>query len=123
MLTFKTGLGLIGWEYFHRGRINDARDCTRELMELGRVLGVPRSTGLGLALLAWIAFLHRFLPEALEYSEQALAVAITPLIARCCLAKGCAFVLLQRTEEGDKFLYEVRRRCICRWRSLSFEWQ
>jgi hypothetical protein len=38
----------IGWDYLHRGRINDARDATRELMERGRVLGDPRSTGLAL---------------------------------------------------------------------------
>jgi hypothetical protein len=46
---------VIGWEEFRRGRMNDARDSARELMQVGRQLDDPRSTGLGSALLAWIA--------------------------------------------------------------------
>src|SRR5215831_7024840 len=51
--------------------------------------------------------------EALEYSEQALAVAVTPFdrnVAR--IGKGCALVLLRQTEEGARILDEERRRDI-----------
>ena len=82
-------------------------------MQVGRMLNDPRSTGLALALLTWIALLSDSYAEALEYSEQSLAVAVTPLdrtIATSC--KGCALVLLRRTEEGAKILEEYRRRCV-----------
>ena len=69
---------VIGWEEFHRGRMTEARDVAQELMQVGRLLGDPRSTGLGLALLTWIALLADSYAEALEYSEQSLRVAVTP---------------------------------------------
>ena len=62
MPTFKIGLWfVIGWDEFHRGRINEARDSARELMQVGRLLDDPRSTGLGLNLLTWIALTAEFL--------------------------------------------------------------
>ena len=39
---------VIGWEEMHRGRMNDARASARELLEVGRLLNDPRSTGFGL---------------------------------------------------------------------------
>lgn len=103
----------IGWEEFHRGRMNDARDIARELMEAGRLLDDPRSTGLGLMLLAWIALLSDSYAEGLEYSEQSLAVAVTPADRiGAALSKGCALVLLRRTEEGATLLEEDRRRSV-----------
>ena len=42
---------VIGREEFHRGRMTEARDVAQELMQVGRLLGDPRSTGLGLALM------------------------------------------------------------------------
>ena len=47
----------IGWEEFHRGRITNARVSAHELIQVGRTLGDPRSTGQGLALLTWIALM------------------------------------------------------------------
>ena len=41
--------------------MNEARDAARELMQVGRLLDDPRSTGFGLDLLSWIAFAIRFL--------------------------------------------------------------
>jgi hypothetical protein len=67
------------WEEFHRGRIMNARDSARELMQVGRALDDPRSTGLGLSLLASIALVSDSYLDALEYSEQSIAVAVTPL--------------------------------------------
>ena len=96
---------VVCWDYLHRGRINDARIAMRELMERGRVLGDPRSTGLALAFMTWIAFFQDSYSEALEYSEQALTVAITPQDrTTAVLAKGCALVLLQQTEAGAPIL-------------------
>ena len=104
---------VIGNEEWHRGRMNEARDAAHELMQIGRQLNDPRSTGLGLGLLTQIALLADSYAEALEYSEQSLAVAITPIdrsIATCC--KGSALVLLRRTDEGAKLLEEYRNNCI-----------
>jgi hypothetical protein len=66
-----------------------------------------------LSLLTWIAFFQDSYSEALEYSEQALTVAITPQDhTNAVLAKGCALVLLGQTEVGALILDEVRRRCV-----------
>lgn len=102
---------VIGWEEFHRGRMNHARDSARELMRVGGLLNDPRSTGLGLALLTWIALISDSFAEALEYSEQSLAVAVTPFDRNAATnGKGIALVLLRRTAEGAKLLQEFRRR-------------
>jgi class 3 adenylate cyclase/tetratricopeptide (TPR) repeat protein len=104
---------VIGFEEFRRGRMNEARDAARELMQLGRQLDDPRSTGFGLALLSSIALVSDSYVEALDYSEQSLAAAITAWdrdVATIC--KGDALVLLRRTEEGAKLLEELRRRDI-----------
>ncbi|HXW31263.1 MAG TPA: hypothetical protein VEK55_18020 [Xanthobacteraceae bacterium] len=104
---------VIAQEEFGRGRMNEARDAALELMQLGRRLDDPRSTGLGLSALAWIALTSESFAEALEYSEQSLAVAIAPWdqnLANC--GKGIALVLLRQTEEGAKVLEAQRRWCL-----------
>jgi predicted ATPase/class 3 adenylate cyclase len=104
---------VIGWEEIHRGRMNEARNLAVELMQVGRLIDDPRSTGLGLALLTWIALMSDSYAEALEYSEQALAVAVTPLDRETGInGKGCALILLRQIEEGSKLLEEFRRRCL-----------
>jgi nitrogenase molybdenum-iron protein alpha/beta subunit len=91
--------------------MNDAREAARELMQVGRLLNDPRSTGEGLNVLTWIALGSDSYAEALEYSEQCLAVAVTPLDrAGAINGKGCALVLLRRTEEGARLLEERRGR-------------
>ena len=100
---------LIGWQEAIRGRVNEARDAARELMRQGGSIDDPRSTGLGLWLLSWIALFADSYVEALEYSEQSSAVAITPFDRYVpIVAKGCALVLLRRTGEGTTVLKEAR---------------
>ena len=95
----------------HRGRMNDARASARELLEVGRLLNDPRSTGFGLNLLSIIAMVSDLYTEALEYSEQSLAVAVTPWDrAATSVAKGCALTLLRRLEEADKTLEQQSNR-------------
>ena len=104
---------VVGWEELHRGRMREARDAARELMQVGQMLNDPRSTGLGLWTLAFIALISDSYTEALEYSEQSLALAITPIDRiNAGASKGCALVLLRRTEEGAALLEENRGRCI-----------
>ncbi len=92
---------VIGWEEVHRGRINEARVSARELLEVGRLLNDPRSTGFGLNLLSLIAVLSDSYAEGLEYSEQSLSLAVTPWDrAAATVAQGCALTLLRRTEES-----------------------
>jgi hypothetical protein len=103
---------VIGWEEFHRGRMTDASNLARELMQVGRVLNDPRSTGIGLNLLCWVGLASDSYAEALEYSEQCLAVAVTPFERIGAInGKGGALVLLRQTEEGAKLLEADRRRC------------
>jgi class 3 adenylate cyclase/tetratricopeptide (TPR) repeat protein len=104
---------VIGWEEFHRGRINEARDAAHELMQVGRLLNDPRSTGLGLSLLALITLLSDSYSEALEYAEQSTVVAVTPMDRETAInMKGCALVLLRRVEDGLRLLEEFCRRCL-----------
>jgi class 3 adenylate cyclase/tetratricopeptide (TPR) repeat protein len=104
---------VIGWEEIHRGRINAARESAQDLMKVGSLLNDPRATGFGLYLLAWIALIFDSSAEALEYCEQALAAAITPLERNGVMnAKGCALILLRRIDEGVRILNEFRCRCI-----------
>jgi hypothetical protein len=81
-------------------------------MRVGRTLNDPRSTGQGLNLLAWMSLVSDAYAEALEYSEQCLAVAVAPYERNGATGvKGCALVLLRRTEEGAALLEEHHRRC------------
>jgi class 3 adenylate cyclase/tetratricopeptide (TPR) repeat protein len=101
----------IGWEEIVRGRIDDARETAAALMQVGRQLNDPRSVGLGLALLSWIAVMSDSYAEALEYSEQSLAAAVTPIDRSFALpGKGFALALLRRTDEAVQLLEEERRR-------------
>jgi hypothetical protein len=110
---FRNTWMVIGWEEAVRGRMNDARDAARELMQVGRLLNDPRSTGIGLWLLSLIALMSDSYAEALEYSEQSLAVAVTPVDRNPSTAlKLSAVVALRRTEEGAVLLEAYRRRCV-----------
>ena len=103
---------LVCWEDLHRGLFYKVRASVGEIMSLGRLLNDPRATGIGLAILTWMALMSDSYAEALDYSEQALAVAKTPFDRYMALnGKGCALVLLRRTEEGVKFLEDERCRC------------
>src|SRR5262249_47675762 len=99
--AFRVAWLAIGLEEAVRGRMNDARDAARELMQVGRRLKDPRSTGYGLLLLSIIAVMSGSYAEVLEYSEQSLAVAVTPFDRNfSTLLKLYALVFLRRTEEG-----------------------
>jgi hypothetical protein len=51
--------------------------------------------------------------EALDYSEQSLAVAVAPFDRNGAVnGMGGALVLLRRTEEGSKLLEDSSRRCV-----------
>jgi hypothetical protein len=104
---------VIGFEEVCRGRMNDARASAHKLLEVGRLLNDPRSTGFGLCLMTMIALVSDSYAEALEYSEQSLATVITPVDRNIALsAKGSALVLLGRVGDGRQPLEESRRRCI-----------
>jgi tetratricopeptide (TPR) repeat protein len=70
---------------------------------------------MGSASLTWIALASGSYAEALDYSEQSLAVAVAPWERLAALgAKGCSLVLLGQTEEGEKLLQQQRSSCISR---------
>src|SRR4029077_13102882 len=69
---------IIGYEELTIGRVNEARNSARELVQVGQSLNDPRSTGYGLLLLSHIAVGSGSYADGLEYSEQSLSVAITP---------------------------------------------
>jgi hypothetical protein len=91
--------------------MNDARVWAHELIQVGQALNDPRYTGNGLWFLSYIALLSDSYAEALEYSEQSIAVALSPVdLTIATNNKACALVLLQQTEEGAALLEQCRRR-------------
>src|SRR5262249_44408212 len=113
MLTFKTGSGQLSDGKISRGRITYARDLANEVMQVGQLLGDPRSTGLGLWLLAAVAILSESYTEALACSEKALGTVVTPYDRLAALAsKATALVMLRRIEEALPLLEEHRRLCL-----------
>jgi hypothetical protein len=103
----------IGWDELHRGLMTEARDSARESIHVGRRLGDPRSTGGGLAILTWIALLSDCCAEAVDYSEQALSIAIAPQDRNTALiGKGSALALLRQTNAGMDLLEPQRSRCV-----------
>jgi class 3 adenylate cyclase len=104
---------VIFFEELHRGRMTKAREVARELMQVGRMLNDPRSTGQGLWWLGWIGLTADSYAETLSYSEQALEVAVTANDRiNASLIKSCALVLLRRTAEGAAQLEENRIHAI-----------
>ena len=100
---------VVAWEEFHQGRMNNARRSAQALMQVGRNLDDPRTTGLGLCVLALIALLSDAYAEALEYREQSIALAVTPFDRETALnIKGCVLILLRRTDEGWTILESFR---------------
>jgi class 3 adenylate cyclase/tetratricopeptide (TPR) repeat protein len=103
----------VAFAELHRGRINEVRAVAHECMRIGEQLNDPRSTGLSLAILAWIATSTESYAEALEYCERCLTVAVIPQDKSIAIAsKGVALVLLRKTEDGAKLLEEGRRQCM-----------
>ena len=110
---FRQTWWVIGLGEAVRGRMNDARDAARELMRVGRLLRDPRSTVFGLWLLSIIALWSDSYAEVLEYSEQSLAIAVTPADRNfSTFFKLVALVSLRRTEEGAMLLEAFRRRSV-----------
>jgi hypothetical protein len=90
----------------------EARDSAIQLIKIGEQLNDPRSFGSALTLLNFIAMISESYAEALDYSEQTLAVAITPNERHEALFhKSNVLILLRRTEEGAVMLEEFRRLC------------
>ena len=103
---------LIGIDEVTRGRLNEARNLARELMQVGQSLDDPRSIGLSLLLLSMIALASGSYADALEYSEQSLSVAITPNEQiNASGGRAWALVALGRIEEGARVLEEFRSHC------------
>jgi ATP/maltotriose-dependent transcriptional regulator MalT len=110
--AYVRGIGMfIGAEEVIRGRLNDARNSARELMQVGQSLNDPRCTAIALVLLSMIAMSSGSYAEALEYSEQSLGFATQSLRTIAFGAKASALVALRRVEEGAKLLEDVRRCC------------
>jgi tetratricopeptide (TPR) repeat protein len=111
-IQYNTGVA-VAWAELHRGRPNEARAAAHEFMRMGERMNDPRSTGLGLSILAWIALISNSYAEALEYCERCLSVAITPQDKGTAVSsKGTALVLLGKTEDGAKLIEERRRQDI-----------
>ena len=102
----------MAWEEFHQGRMNEARHSARALMQVGRSLMTPRRRGTSPCVLALISLLSDEYGEALDHSEQSIALAVTPFDRETALnIKGCVLTLLRRTDEGSIILESFRRRC------------
>jgi hypothetical protein len=97
----------------YRGRMNEARFAAQELMEVGRRLNDPRTTGFGLAALSWIALTSDSYTEAVKFCDQSLMLTLASFERDNAIrARGWALILLRRPDEAVKQLEEDRSRCI-----------
>ena len=69
----------LGMDALHRGFIGRADAYARETIEIGRRAGDPRGLCLGLWLLSQNAMLNDDYQAALEFGQQGLNAAITPM--------------------------------------------
>ena len=89
-----------------------AREIALEAIAIGRKTGDPRSIGLGLSVLAFMALVLDNYAEAIQYSNEAIAVAVAPIDRETGVnMKGCALVFLQRFAEGVPLVEEFQKRC------------
>ena len=101
---------VIGFDELFRGRTSHARDAALEVMRVGQSLSDPESTGIGLWMLTYVALGSDSYAEALEYGEEALSMAVTPLDRAVALGgKACALIMLRRIGEAVPLLETQRQ--------------
>ena len=111
----------LGMDALHRGYIDRADAYAREMIEVGRRADDPRALGLGLWLLSQNAMTNDDYQAGLEFGQQALQAAITPMEEFTAINnKANSLVLLKRLEDGVPLLEEARRRdaekgCVHSW--------
>jgi predicted ATPase/class 3 adenylate cyclase len=100
---------VIGFDELFRGRTSQARDAALEVMRVGQSLKDPESTGIGLWMLTYVALGSDSYAEALEYGEESLSMAVTPLDRAVALGgKACSLVMLRRIVEAVPLLEAQR---------------
>jgi class 3 adenylate cyclase/tetratricopeptide (TPR) repeat protein len=101
----------LGMDAVHRGFISRADAYARELIEVGRRVDDPRALGLGLWLLSQNAMTNDDYQAGLEFGQQALQAAITPMEEFTAMNNYAnSLVLLKRLQEGVPLLEKTRRR-------------
>ena len=101
----------LGMDALHRGYIDRADAYAREMIEVGRRADDPRALGLGLWLLSQNAMTNDDYQAGLEFGQQALQAAITPMEEFTAINnKANSLVLLKRLADGVPLLEEARRR-------------
>jgi len=101
----------LGLDALHRGFIGKAEAYAREIIEVGRHTGDPRALSLGLWLLGTNAMFNDDYQAALEFGQQELRAAITPMEKLTALNNNAnSLVALKRLQEGVPLLEEARRR-------------
>jgi AAA ATPase domain/Adenylate and Guanylate cyclase catalytic domain len=101
----------LGMDALHRGLIRRADSYAREIIEVGRRADDPRALGLGLWLLSQNAMINDDYQAGLEFAQQGLRAAITPMEEFTATNLNAnSLVLLKRLREGVPLLEEARRR-------------
>jgi class 3 adenylate cyclase len=101
----------LGMDALHRGFISRADAYAREMIDVGRRAGDPRALSLGLWLLGSNAMFNDDYQAALEFGQQGLRAAITPMEEFTAINNNAnSLVLLKRLQEGLPMLEEARRR-------------
>ena len=88
---------VVGLEEYQRGRMSKSQEAAEELMSVGRRLNDPRSTGLGMLLLAARAVFFTDYAAAVDLAENSMNIARAPLdVVSAKNIKTIALVLLNR---------------------------
>jgi hypothetical protein len=90
---------VVVWEEMHRGRMAKAHEAAEELMAVGRRMNDPRAIGFGMQLEAWAALGSDDYVAALNFAEEGIGIARTPIDqANAINAKNNTLVMLRRPE-------------------------
>jgi class 3 adenylate cyclase len=100
---------VIAIDELSRGRMKVAKQIGEEMTDIGRGCNDPRSIGMAMGILGWIALTSDDYEKALHCAEECLTVAFTPQERMNALGvKGSALAFLRRLEEADAVLSDIR---------------
>ena len=96
-------------DYLSRGRMDDARRTVADLVRFADRVGNPRTQAFSLYMRAYAHVFMEEFEEAVDFSDQAAALAPNPFDRLCALGiKGSALTLMGRADAGLRLLSQVR---------------
>jgi class 3 adenylate cyclase len=99
----------IGWSYFTRGLMFDAKECAQKIRRIGHERRDGRSIAIGSWISAWADVMCEDYAAALRHGEECVTIATSPVDRLMGhVAMGAALVLTGRVAEGRSIILRMR---------------